>query len=189
MKPKRDNWGAKQIILPTQGKKGCAWCPKRQKFYTSYQADGELQKIYNDCATREEAEIERDRLYTELLLTGKAKRKGEVVAVKREPKERVDLDMGICAVEFTVTRYRLTIKKQYHGTYDTKNEARAVRDRILAEQAWKPCKVCGGKPVPELQLGNHKWWVHKDCENAVTLKKLSEDRARRKWNEEYGVKE
>lgn len=179
-----------EIILPVGPRKGCGWCGKKNRFYSSYKVNGRIERIFNDCKTREEAEAERDRLFTRLCMSQGAKRKGEKPKkAPRPPKDKMDPDFGIYPMVITRTDYKVILERKYFGTFRSKGAARKRRDDVLEAKHLNPCALCGERPLFTRDRLYHWTLEHPaPCPNAVLLnrrapyRELTKDDKLALWN-------
>jgi hypothetical protein len=180
-------FGRHKILLPGNCTgRGVGFCKKKQRFFISYQVNGELERRFIDAKTHEEAVIERERIFTEMLLSGAATRIGEKVKGPRKQRTCMtvhDKDAGLLKVEVRKTFWRVYIDGRYRGTRPNKEAAIKLRMNILAVEAYKPCKTCGKRPVILERKGRHFSFQHAGgCPNAVWIRRISKGEAQKQWN-------
>ena len=186
-KPKSGFFSRHKLLLPGNCTgRGVGFCKKREKFFISYQVNGTLERRFIDAKTQEEAIIERERIFTELLLSGAATRIGEKVQGPRKKRTCMtvpDKKAGLFKVEVRKTFWRVYVGDRYRGTRPNKEAATKLRMSILAAEAYRPCKTCGKRPKVIPRKGQHFSFEHAGgCPNALWIRRISKGEAQKQWN-------
>ena len=179
-----------------QGKESFGYNPDFKKWFTMIVGDGRRSRYYNEARNREEAIVEKNRLYAEHALNGATywvkPAKVKTGKTVKNSQNHTKIHTNLVKVRMTLWRYKAYAPDgKCLGTFETKSDAlKALKQTPSRKSPTKiadpiPCDFCGEPATYRVDFPGDPWtrrlWHECPMNSFLSLKRRSV-LAVKEWN-------